>query len=84
MRRGTRVVRHWRDLRHAARCAQVVAGLVLLTNLALMLLTDVDVGSSYALWVLNYVGAAMTFGALTGGFWSERRRQRDRADIDRI
>ena len=67
----------WRSLRQAARFTQVVTGLVVLANLASMLLTDGPARDVRWVWMLNYTAVIASFSALSGGFWAEKRRQRE-------
>ena len=67
--------RNFRDLRHAARHAQVAAGLALVTNLVVMVLPTVAVGD---VWPLNFVAVVWAFVILTNGFNVDRRAMRER------
>lgn len=64
-----------RSRRSAARIAQALLGLAVLTNVAAILFMDRPVGD----WVANldYVAVVMAFIVVTGGLGAEKHRQRE-------
>lgn len=73
----------WRDVRQAARFAQVVLGFAAVANISSLLFTSGPIGDARWLTQLNYVAVIFGFSAITGGFWAEKRRHRQTPQRDR-